>query len=524
MTRTRADVWNSTRAEGDWPAVLKAYEQAVGMMRDLDPPAGKPSNPLGWRFQAAIHGIEDENGGPDLSNDLWCNCQHGSWYFLPWHRMYRAAFERIIQHLLEDESWSLPYWYSIDPDDPGKAALPPAFLDLSLGDNNLQTEERSQTAKSGLPFYGDIDPVQVGETVIATLGAPFFATPSGQSTFGGGERSSLSFDGGERGSLENVPHGAPHSLVGNDYDEFGNLVDPGWMGSFFTAGLDPIFWLHHCNIDRLWEVWLRLDPSHANPTGDPAFFDTTFTFPDPVEGSVTWSIGDALDTEFFGYVYESAAAPSALMPAPEPSPEPEPEPEPGPGPEPESGPDEGARAATRGDTMSGSSSTQRPPQVLGATSDVSLASPEAVVVEMEQARRPRGAATDDSAAAPRAYLRVEGVTGTSAAPLYGVYVNVPDGEDPHDHPELRAGSFSTFGLVETSQTNAQHDAEGLTAVFDITTLRDRLASAGLWDDARIDVRFSTEVPRAVSSDTPAGEQAERRRPDVRARRIAVIVD
>jgi len=23
-----------------------------------------------------------------------------------------------------------------------------------------------------------------------------------------------------------------------------------------TAGLDPLFWLHHCNIDRLWEAWM----------------------------------------------------------------------------------------------------------------------------------------------------------------------------------------------------------------------------------------------------------------------------
>lgn len=505
MTRTRHDVWNSTKTEGDWPAVLQAYERAVGMMRDLDPPTGRPSNPSGWRFWAAIHGLEDEGGGPDTSNDLWSNCQHGSWYFLPWHRMYLAAFEQIIQHLLEDPGWSLPYWYSIDPDDPGKAALPPAFLDLSLGDNNLQTEERSQTAKAGLPFYGDIDPEAVGQAVIATLGAGVFATPSGQATFGGGERSSLSFDGGERGSLENVPHGAVHSLVGNDYDEFGNLVDPGWMGSFYTAGLDPLFWLHHCNIDRLWQVWLDLDPSHVNPTGDPAFFDTSFTFPDPEGGSVTWTIGEVLDTRSLGYVYESTAAPSILVPAPPPGP----------------GPDDGTRSATPEDAMPRS----MPPQVLGVASDVPLASTEPVAVEMEQPRRPRGAA-DDEGAAPRAYLRVEGVTGTNAAPLYGVYLNVPEGQDPREHPELRAGSFSTFGLAETSRSDEQHDGEGLTAVFDITALRDRLAAEGRWDEARVDVRFSTEVPaaRAPADETQAPSTAERRRPDVRARRVAVIVD
>ena len=92
--------------------------------------------------------------------------------------------------------------------------------------------------------------------MLQTLRAFRYASPSGAATFGGGERADLSFDGGERGLLENVPHGAVHTLVGNDFDEFGQLLDAGWMGSFFTAGLDPIFWCHHANIDRLWEVWL----------------------------------------------------------------------------------------------------------------------------------------------------------------------------------------------------------------------------------------------------------------------------
>ena len=491
MARTRVDVWNATDAEGDWPDVLEAYERAIATMRGLDDPNGPPADPLGWRFQAAIHGLADANGDPDITNQFWSNCQHGSWFFLPWHRMYLAAFEKIIQFHLEDDSWALPYWYSIDPDDPRKAALPPAFLDLTLGDNNLQSDERSQTAKAGLPFYGDIDPVQVGEALLQTLQAFPYSTPSGAATFGGGERSSLSFDGGERGMLENVPHGAVHSLVGNDYDEFGQLLDPGWMGSFYTAGLDPIFWLHHCNIDRLWEVWLRADPTHVNPTGDSAFFDTTFTFPAPGGGELTWSVGEVLDTEFLDYVYESLDLPSALVPEPE---------------------DERVRTINPEEAM--------PPQMLGATSDVSLASAEPVAVEMERPARDRAL---DSAPA-RAYLRVEGVTGTSAAPLYGVYVNVPEGADPHDYPELRAGSFSTFGLQETSQTNDQHDAEGLTAVFDITDVRDRLDQDGRWDDSRVNVNFSTEVPGAPPSDSPRRHEGEIREPDVRARRVAIMVD
>jgi tyrosinase len=493
MPRTRRDVWNVTKEEGDWPEVLRAYERGVGAMRALDPPDAKPDNPLGWRFQAGIHGIADTTGDPDTSNALWCNCQHGSWYFLPWHRMYLRAFERIVQHFLEDASWSLPYWYAIDPDDPGKAVVPPAFLDTTLADNNLHTDERSRTAKAGLPFHGAIDFGLLGQTVIDALRAPLFTTSTGRDTFGGGERADLSFNGGERGLLENVPHGLVHSLVGNDYDEDGNLLDPGWMGSFYTAGLDPLFWLHHANVDRLWDVWLRLDPAHLNPTGDPAFFDTTFTFADPQDGTVTWSIGEVLDTASLGYVYESLAPP---------------------GPDVEGIAEDDGAWSRRSEAPVPDS---MPPRVMGAAHDVPLAGSEPVTVELTQ---PRSA--DAVGQAQRALLRVEGVTGTTAAPLYSVYINVPEGDDPEDHPELRAGALSTFGLAETSRTDDQHDGEGLSTTFDITELRNRLMAEGRWDDARVDVRFITHVP------TPPGEEAAGGRgrvgptADVRARRVAIV--
>ena len=294
--------------------------------------------------------------------------------------------------------------------------------------------------------------------------------------------------------LENVPHGLVHSLVGNDYDANGQPVFEGWMGSFFTAGLDPIFWCHHSNIDRLWDVWLREDDSHTNPTDDQAFLDTTFTFPAPDGATVTWSVGEVLDTESaLGYVYESYDPPSAIAP-------------------PGDAPVERERVVATGREEA------MPPQVLGAADDVPLASNAPVEVPMG-----RGAAERDAAAEPeRVHLRIEGVTGTHAAPLYGVYLNVPEGADPHDFPELRAGSFATFGLAETSRTDDQHDAEGLTAVFDVTDLRDRLAEDGRWDDTRVEVRFSTEVPGSPEeNDAGAATGPE---PDLRARRVALMVE
>ena len=43
------------------------------------------------------------------------------------------------------------------------------------------------------------------------------------------------------------------------------------MASFFTAGLDPVFWMHHANIDRLWETYAHdLDHGYPFPQGRPA--------------------------------------------------------------------------------------------------------------------------------------------------------------------------------------------------------------------------------------------------------------
>ena len=238
--------------------MLKAYEHAVGLLRELDPPTGRPTNPMSWSYLAALHGRLRDDGRVDRSNPAWNNCQHGSWFFLPWHRMYLLAFEAIVQHVLQDEHWSLPYWYSLDPDDPTTSVLPPAFRDTKAG-NDLYTKHRSQIANGGhqLP--------PIADTVIDALEAEHFSTVHGTTSFGSGERAQPSFDGHETGLLEDTPHGGVHVYVGNDYDAHGNLLKAGWMGSLYQAALDPIFWLHHANIDRLWEVWLQADATHHDP-------------------------------------------------------------------------------------------------------------------------------------------------------------------------------------------------------------------------------------------------------------------
>src|SRR5256885_10879756 len=48
------------------------------------------------------------------TEEMWDQCQHGTWYFLPWHRGYLAAFEAIVAKTVKElggpADWALPYW------------------------------------------------------------------------------------------------------------------------------------------------------------------------------------------------------------------------------------------------------------------------------------------------------------------------------------------------------------------------------------------------------------------------------
>src|SRR5262249_6618805 len=56
---------------------------------------------------------------------------------------------------------------------------------------------------------------------------------------------------GLRANVEYNLHNLVHCWIG------------GTMGKM-TSPNDPVFWLHHCNIDRLWAVWQRRHPG-ASP-------------------------------------------------------------------------------------------------------------------------------------------------------------------------------------------------------------------------------------------------------------------
>ncbi|MFM5980766.1 MAG: tyrosinase family protein [Sphaerospermopsis kisseleviana] len=101
MVFTRRNVW-AKNGDFDDP-VLYWYARGVRVLR------AKPiSDPTSWEFLAALHGFDPViwhvEGFLTLGEKLppywvqslyWKQCQHGSWYFLPWHRGHLLSFETI---------------------------------------------------------------------------------------------------------------------------------------------------------------------------------------------------------------------------------------------------------------------------------------------------------------------------------------------------------------------------------------------------------------------------------------------
>ena len=204
-------------------AILTGYEKAIAAMKAL-PTSDKRS----WTYQAAIHYT---SLSPLMAD--WDNCQHGTHFFWAWHRMYLYWFERIVRKYSGNPNWALPYWNWTT-----ETLLPAPFR---VTTSELYTSHRNVAINNGTGALPAPD---------VNYSAPF---------------AELDYYTAQS-MLEGVPHGAVHVDVG------------GWMANIPTAAQDPIFYLHHANIDRLWDLWLAQGGGRADPTSDSTWTSQVFHF------------------------------------------------------------------------------------------------------------------------------------------------------------------------------------------------------------------------------------------------------
>jgi tyrosinase len=463
----RRNVWGLDG--GDWPDALLWYARGVAAMKK------RPlADPLSWRFFAAIHGFEPTKWGgfgyydakqdsPPTKTELdlyWWQCWHGSWYFLPWHRGYLIAFEQAIRAeivaLNGPAGWTLPYWNYFAS---GQQAIPPAFASTTWpdGDDNPLHE----TYRYGPSGDGDVV-IPVDDISLDALDDPFFAgSAGGGQGFGGADTGVTNHGGGTHGNLEHNPHDFIHVLVGG-------TVTPGLMSDPDTAGLDPIFYLHHANIDRLWEVWRRNSTTHTDPGGDTAWpkgpapaGGPAFAMPvpattgqDPTQWLYTPAQMSDLGSLNYGYddYEDDGTHRSRRRMRARPTPD---------------------QRRVRGREMAMSESTSPgEAKLIGATrgsmnivgrestTTLHLTSPD---VHPRRKLRSRGAEAEPQP--ERVYLNLENVTAARDGAILRVYVGGPGGVD-----EQAAGSVALFGAAPQGIAGGGTANDGLTAVLDITDI------------------------------------------------------
>ena len=187
--------------------------------------------------------------------------------------------------------------------------MPPSFRTPASASNALYVAERAAGMNSG-----DKLPASAVSTTAAMSTKAFSSATGSGASFGGQREAGPVHFTGPHGRIENTPHDVVHVIVGGD---------TGWMSDPNTAAQDPIFWLHHANIDRLWKQWLRKGAGRANPTGDSIWMTTTFSFFDEDGHEVKLTGKEVLDTASqLEYRYDdepaaplvAAATPAAAAP------------------------------------------------------------------------------------------------------------------------------------------------------------------------------------------------------------------
>lgn len=490
MPHTRRDVWKLPAGD----TTLEWYGKAVEVLRKR-----ALTQPNSWRYLAAMHGASEvmwrdagylDDGSsfpaPRPSSPAWDQCQHQSWFFLPWHRGYLAAFEAIVRDTIAKmpggpTDWALPYWDYNDTGNPRRLEMPPAFAAPKLptgAPNGLFVERRFGESDGAIVL--DDDRIDIRP---AMLSRRFTGVETGASSGFGGPSTPFHHGGGTGGILEGEPHNQVHGMVGGGIRNESGAIILGLMSHPNTAALDPIFWLHHANIDRLWDVWLKRAPEqNKNPqqvewVKGPQ--DIKFTMPNVDGSTYQFSPTDVLDTTTprLDYTYESTADPfpgqSRMV----------------------------ARLRNLNESLQAVTLAARaqpmPTELVGAFRQTLRVGPTPVsasvpldkpTAQKTVASLSRAAAGMEAASEPdRIFVNIENIRGKNDAAAFYVYVNLPENADPKAYPDHRARAITLFGVEQASRPDGKHAGNGLTEVVEITDVVDRLHAKGVLADDQIKV-------------------------------------
>lgn len=235
---------SSSKADGD--AAIAIVDQASGQMLSTTPlmvRVRKNANTLTIaernRFLSALATLNDAGAGPysdypNIHTSAGSPEAHDNPGFLAWHRAFLLDLERELQAI--DPSVSMHYWRFDQP-------APKVFRQTFMGVPNAVGLLRF-TASNPLQFWA----TSLGQGIVRRPGFNVATQPAyviDEATtlaLGGSTGTYLQFR-----ALELDPHGQAH------------VSFTGAIRSIGTAATDPLFFMLHANVDRLWAKWQWLN-------------------------------------------------------------------------------------------------------------------------------------------------------------------------------------------------------------------------------------------------------------------------
>lgn len=220
------------------PEQKQDFVNAILILKNRTPSVLRPGQQSRYDDFVQIHKNSMGRGNPIFPNP------HGTPLFFPWHRILIRQFELELQAAADNPTITLPYWnWSMSgADDP--------FTDNFMGRDGDPAQNQRVTFG---PF---------------ALERRFFAVKVWDGESGdAGLRRNFGADGPALPSAEDVESAREITPYWNGWENVSEMmhnVVHGWVGGNMgeaSSPNDPVFFLHHCYLDYLWERWKRRHPT-----------------------------------------------------------------------------------------------------------------------------------------------------------------------------------------------------------------------------------------------------------------------